>query len=203
MILHTNVADGIVYKALRAAYESGKIADAVQVAYGYEVRGSRTHEYAIHFQLEYTGPKVKGDGRRPRNSGTHGAAYDSLSATWDEHGHVMAQIFQLDRDARFGGAARPIYDGRDDFHAKTGYAYHPNAPYGVAYGVIDKPGYPVRSLTVDRDMAQLNVNLAFAGSWPDARGAVVPLTRDGSVSAYANTLATFRPTNADSKYAAR
>lgn len=131
MILHTNyqgragrVNTDIVYHALSAARIAGNVSDHVHIADGCELRGSRTHVGAISFSLEFIGEKVVGDGRRWRNSGKYGGGSDNgLSATWDEHGHVMAQIFELDATARFGSAKYPIYDGREDFHRATGDAY--------------------------------------------------------------------------------
>lgn len=132
MILHTNFRThvraipahmtDIIFNARKAAILAGKISTDVHIADGYEVRGSRTHVGAVSFSLEFMGEKVVGDGRRYRNSGNYGASRE-LSATWDEHGHIMAQIFEIDPTARFGSAAQPIYDGRDDFHKQTGNAY--------------------------------------------------------------------------------
>lgn len=56
---------------------------------------------------------------RHRNSGKYGAnTWDSPPATWDDHGHVFAQIFRRDPNAKIG-----FYDGEADFHAYTSDAY--------------------------------------------------------------------------------
>jgi hypothetical protein len=40
------------------------------------------------------------------------------AATWDEHGHIFARLFDTDPEAIIGH-----YDGREDFHAQTHDAY--------------------------------------------------------------------------------
>lgn len=66
--------------------------------------------------------KVLGYSRRQTNSGNHGASGES-SASWDDHGRWFARIFDLDPMALVVASAR--YDGRAEFHVKTGNKYHP------------------------------------------------------------------------------
>jgi hypothetical protein len=86
-----------------AANAAGVWVDAIE-------RGSRSRRRAFDFRLA-------GDSSRPRNSGTHGAERVA-SATWDQHGHWMADLFDRDPAAIIGP-----YDGRDDFHQQTDGAY--------------------------------------------------------------------------------
>jgi hypothetical protein len=58
-------------------------------------------------------------GHRP-NSGKYGAS-SGRSATWDEHGWWMAELFRRDPDARIIGSVR--YEGAGDFRAKTAGKY--------------------------------------------------------------------------------
>jgi hypothetical protein len=60
--------------------------------------------------------------RRPANTGTRGAArmeegYNG-SASWDEWGHYMSDLFDRDPSARLGP-----YTGRYDFHERTAGKY--------------------------------------------------------------------------------
>lgn len=53
-----------------------------------------------------------GKGRRARNN------RPGFSATWDEHGFWMAELFRIDPDAIIS-----YYDGVDDFNKQTKGAY--------------------------------------------------------------------------------
>lgn len=133
MILHSNYetsATDLISVARWNAIDAGSISRNVFIAES-DARGSRTHKSAVEFRLEFLGDKVKGDGRRWRNSGRYGAESGSLSATWDEHGHIMAHVFALDAGARFGTVSHPVYNGAEDFHTKTGGAYRIAAPAPV------------------------------------------------------------------------
>lgn len=58
--------------------------------------------------------------RRYRNSGTHGAAtWESNPASWDDYGHWLSKLFDVDPNARLGP-----YTGRAHFHESTDHAYH-------------------------------------------------------------------------------
>lgn len=75
--------------------------------------GSRDHARALNVKLE-------GNGRRG-NSGSYGAMDDgTLSASWDEWGVIIARLFALDPDARFGDKAHPTYLNRAHYHWSTG-----------------------------------------------------------------------------------
>ncbi len=78
-----------------------------------DARGSRSRERGFEFRLA-------GNSNRHRNSGTHGAAtwdYDS-PASWDDHGHFFARVFEADPEAKIGR-----YDGEFDFHVQTDGLY--------------------------------------------------------------------------------
>ena len=83
--------------------------------------GSQSHRNSIVFRLESTG----GAGRkRKQNTGNNGASY-THAATWDDHGHWMAQVYELDPFAVFahGGLGSAVYRGREHFHSATGCKY--------------------------------------------------------------------------------
>ena len=82
---------------------------------GCTIHGSHSRRRAYEVRLEAE-PK---QGRRRRNTGTHGAedAWQTMmvaAATYDEHGYWMVELFGRDPKAIVGP-----YDGRDDFHRQT------------------------------------------------------------------------------------
>lgn len=73
-------------------------------------RGSRSRKCA--YEVRLAASQKPGRNRR-RNSGQYGA--DSLfAATYDEHGHWMAKLFNVDPNAIIGP-----YDGEINFHRMT------------------------------------------------------------------------------------
>jgi hypothetical protein len=66
--------------------------------------------------------RALGYGARQANSGKYGASGES-SASWDDHGTFFARIFEADPMALIVAVDR--YDGRAEFHVKTGNKYHP------------------------------------------------------------------------------
>lgn len=73
--------------------------------------GSRTHANAFEVRLTGNG--------YPRNTGTHGADFYEIGATWDEWGTFLARLFNLDANALCGTVKYPIYKDGYDFHRKT------------------------------------------------------------------------------------
>ncbi len=61
--------------------------------------------------------KLPGEKRRRTNTGTSGAG-DAWTASWDEWGYFMAEVFARDESAVFGP-----YEGVDNFREMTKYAY--------------------------------------------------------------------------------
>lgn len=77
--------------------------------------GSRSRKRAFEVALRGDGGRHK---RRP-NSGSYGAAQGDFAATYDDWGYWLAELFRRDPNARVGS----VYNGRDDFHARTAGAY--------------------------------------------------------------------------------
>lgn len=75
------------------------------------VYGSRSRARAFDVALRGRGARHT---RRP-NSGSYGAAQGDFAATYDDWGYWLAELFRRDPNARVGS----IYNGRDDFHART------------------------------------------------------------------------------------
>lgn len=62
--------------------------------------------------------KVEGTrGNRFKNTGTRGAS-PLYAASWEDHGRWFARIFDADPEAVIVAVGR--YEGREDFHKKTG-----------------------------------------------------------------------------------
>lgn len=81
-------------------------------------RASRTRAYAaeVHLAASHKSP---GDRRRYANTGHNGADRGTFAASYDEWGHFLAALFELDPAAVAGP-----YKSRDDFHAQTRNAYY-------------------------------------------------------------------------------
>lgn len=117
MKLHTNT---LTRSDIREALAESKAAGFVDAAVGFEMledKGSRSHSHAFEVQLGWYGEKIKGDGRRYKNTGKNGADI-VYAATYDEWGQFIAELMERDRDAVFG-----TYKGYDGFHEATRYAY--------------------------------------------------------------------------------
>lgn len=131
MKIHTNtLTTADLWACMARAAELGRTS-GVYVDSAEQV-GSRSHSHAIRFRL--AADQAPGR-RRPRNTGTYGAEGSwrdggerhQYAATWDDHGHWMAQVFEVDPLAVFshGGASSASYRGREHFHAATGCKYVP------------------------------------------------------------------------------
>lgn len=111
-----------LHRAMNAAHDAGTIPEHVMLGEVHLRRTQTAGLHALEFRLLSTA-KVPGDGRRRRNSGAYGAD-DEWAATYDEHGHWMAQVFVLDPKAAIGWSPRtPMYNGVGAFHLKTKGAY--------------------------------------------------------------------------------
>ncbi len=119
MRLHTNtLKENDIYVALNNAKDAGKIDRLVQFE-TLEDKGSRTRERAFEVQLGWYGEKVKGDGRRWKNTGNNGADSDGCyAATYDEWGWFIAELYRLDSALVFGH-----YKDRATFNTMTKNAY--------------------------------------------------------------------------------
>lgn len=117
MRLHTNILGySDVYNQLTRSKHAGQVDSFVSFEI-LEQRGSRTHSHAFEVQLSWDGDKIKGDGRRFKNTGKSGA--DSVyAASYDEWGWFIARLFEMDPTAKFGH-----YSGADNFHGHTKFAY--------------------------------------------------------------------------------
>lgn len=116
MRLHTDkLHTDNLFNALFAAKDAGNIAESVY--FDILVRkASHSKEHAYEIQLASMG-KIPGDKRRYRNSGKFGAQ-DDYSATHDEWGFFITELYKLDRELTFGP-----YTGKEDFHEQTTYKY--------------------------------------------------------------------------------
>lgn len=111
IITHSNIMD-----ALKAAKKDGQVDPFVNFEI-LEERGSRSHTRAFEIQLSWDGDKIKGDGRRFKNTGKSGA--DSVyAATYDEWGYFISNLFGYDEQAKFGH-----YKHYDDFLSQTNFQY--------------------------------------------------------------------------------
>jgi hypothetical protein len=115
MKLHTKLNAVEVREALLTVKDHGLVAPSVYFEQCDE-RGSRSRTRAFDIKLACA-TKYKNDGRRRANSGNHGSAY-RYTATYDEWGFFIAEIFERDPEAVFGN-----YNGRDDFENQTHGAY--------------------------------------------------------------------------------
>lgn len=128
MRLHTNThTTATIEDALRRAKGKGKVEYHVVLQV---LTPHRSNTRARAFELRLgTAVKVKGDKRTFWNSGSHGADTSMYSATYDEWGWFLAELFSADPQAKCDR-----YDGEAGFHEVTRHAYH------VDHDVVT--GYP-------------------------------------------------------------
>ena len=108
-----------LYDALARAKAAGHVDRAIYLET--LPAGSRQRRAAWEAQMYYVGAKVPGDGRRPRNTGKHGASCGwgpNLAAFYDEWGWWMVELFRLDAAAIVGP-----YNGVGGFHEMTRYRF--------------------------------------------------------------------------------
>ena len=137
MKLHTSLNETEVHAALTRAQLAGHVTPDVHFPV-YAQERSQTHPYGYEIQLGTYNQHSLPDGtkdqygktmrvRRFKNSGGSGAS-NVYAATWHEWGWFMAEVFQADPNARWGGnpdkSRRPEYvygyASLSDFNAKTG-----------------------------------------------------------------------------------
>lgn len=115
MKLHSDVLIPSDFNAaINEAARTGKIPSCTVVET--VLQGSRSRARGITFRLG----SFSADRKRARNSGNYGAdrVTGVKAASWDDHGHIFALLFDKDPDAIIG-----YYDGQDDFNHKTDWSY--------------------------------------------------------------------------------
>lgn len=123
MRLHS---DKLTYMDVHAALDKAKAAGKVDRQVQFEMletKGSRTRQRGFEVQLGWYGVKVKGDGRRWKNTGNRGADSEyngngCYAATYDEWGWFIKELFTLDPNLVFGH-----YKDRATFLTMTKHAY--------------------------------------------------------------------------------
>jgi hypothetical protein len=130
MRLHTKLGGYQLSQALQRAKDKGRIGGSVVFAVD-SVHGSRTHPRAFELQLgtwdntlpagtvDQRGHKLRY--RRTRNINRDDA--NRYAATWHEWGWLIAEIFDADPSARFGGEKGWGYKNRADFDEKTNWQF--------------------------------------------------------------------------------
>lgn len=87
-----------------------------------QVAGSASHYHKLRVYLVPMSHLTPEGGKRRRtNSGNSGAGY-GYAATYNEWGEFLAALFELDFGAKTDGHQ---YNGRADFHEKTGNQFLP------------------------------------------------------------------------------
>lgn len=122
MRIHSDILEhkDIVH-ALRTQRDLGRVGPNTYTAVLNE-HGSRKRARAWEIKLEAI-EKIPGDGRRFGNSGGYGSTSQTTgeySATYDEWGWFLAELYRLDPDL-----ITPYYENVQDFHEKTGMTYNP------------------------------------------------------------------------------
>lgn len=155
MKLHSNTIKSVT--DIRNALQRQKNAGHIPSYVGFKVlatAGSNSHAYAYTVQLTASQP---GDGRRVGNSGSYGAMSpeEGYSATYDEWGWMLAELYDVDPQMLVGSKNSPIYDGVAMFIDRTAMTYYPRVllghlhdgydpyPYVVGKGAKTKRGYVI------------------------------------------------------------
>jgi hypothetical protein len=131
MRLHTKLSRKDITEALNQASYKRHISWTV-VFDPMEEHKSTTHPRAFEIQLgsEFGGNLpdyyVNRYGKRQKARRTRNISVSTaykFSATWEEWGWFIAEIYKRDINARWGGVKRPIYSSYGDFHSKTGFKF--------------------------------------------------------------------------------
>lgn len=129
MRIHTDTITHLdIYDAARAAGSA--------VDFTAEEHASRTHARAYEVKLTGSSPRRPNTGRRGADWGT-----DEHAATWDEWGLFLAHLYDVDPDARAGGAKIPVYRNASDFYVKTGDRFDPENPDRVTPATQHRTGH--------------------------------------------------------------
>jgi hypothetical protein len=126
MRLHTDMTSDQMTRAVNAHIRLRGTRGLGRDRFEDHVSRKRAHAYELH--LAAWQPITAADdvpdlhhdrsGRRHANSGVAFETDMPYAASYDEWGLFLAELFELDPRMIAG-----TYDGRDDFHAKTGHAY--------------------------------------------------------------------------------
>lgn len=114
MKLHTTLGYQQITQAMRDVKSRGQMTEDVMfVQFEHENSNSHPNGYLIQLGTldKTTGPT---NSRHYKNSGQWGSDNTMWAATYDEWGWFIAELFELDPDAKFGR-----YKNYDDFHAQT------------------------------------------------------------------------------------
>jgi hypothetical protein len=118
MKLHTKLTKDEIRQALFHVQYDGPVPSVsgdVQFV-RFDPEPSRSHPFGYHIRLGSYNPWLAGGKRRHRlNFWPDDSAY---AASYDEWGYFIAELFELDPDAKFG-----YYKGRDDFDSQTNWKF--------------------------------------------------------------------------------
>lgn len=117
MRLHTDkLTESDIREALQKAKNAGRVDSRVSFVLLYST-GSRSRAGGYEVQLGWYGDKVKGDGRRFKNSGSNGSS-TVYAAFYEEWGWFILELFRADPGMVFGS-----YKSLPDFEEQTRYAF--------------------------------------------------------------------------------
>lgn len=117
MKVHTSLSRGEVAAALKDAIDRGHVAASVYIEHMAVLR-SRSHAQVIDVRLSALPGSRTVDGVRHRLTRDR----TRTTASRDEWGWFLAEVFQLDPEAKVDS----LYRGEADFHRKTASRYAPS-----------------------------------------------------------------------------
>lgn len=132
-------ATTLAHDALQACKDRGQIANHLHFK-ALSIHRSSFGQCAIEIQFETF---TRDRGRRQGNSGSYGAMESGVyTATYDEWGFFLAELYRRDEGMRCGGVKWPTYRDASDFHEQTGRTYDSAYPdhverYGDDFGYRD------------------------------------------------------------------
>lgn len=117
MKIHTTLDEAEVRACLDRAKRNGLVtADVVFDLFG--PAGSRSHRTAFEVHLATADRDSSPSGKKRPVAAHAGGTGLKYSASWEEWGEFLAELFAADETAKAGS-----YKSPDDFHAKTDYAF--------------------------------------------------------------------------------
>lgn len=116
MKIQTNLTEDEVRECLTRAKADDMPHDVEFDVFG--IVGSRSYPHAFEVHLATAQRDTRADGVRRKISSMAGGGGLKYALTYDEWGWFLAEFFAADEHAKAGP-----YKSRDDFHAKTRYAY--------------------------------------------------------------------------------